>query len=198
MEYLRLFVARNAVMIGVLVFTIFFTAVLTTLAKGETRVLPEIHVVDGHAFAWRDNDKAPLKVYDPVAALEGSVRLADCVLYKTIYKGATWCFANKRNLDKFAKHTDAKARNPYVPFLGGRCTLGASWGRLWAPGDPTTARIYTDDRGSKIVVLQSHKKWVPVFNDAGPSEIMRLAEANYTLASTPVRIVPNDKLPAKK
>lgn len=162
---------------------------------GEPKELPEIIAFDGYAFAWQDNWKekdaakrGKLLVYDVVSAWHGKPVLADCGKFQTKLKGVTWCFKDEANRKVFETKTE-QGDNDYIPFAGGRCTAGASWGLLGARGDPTTARVLKDPFGEKILVLQSNKKWWIGFKDSD----LRRAMAIVNVASGP-RIVPNEEM----
>jgi|GEM_PF-5996419 len=165
------------------------------LAQEKPKQLPEIITFDGHGFAfkdnWQDKDKTkhgPLAVYDVVSAWDGHIQKADCAKFKTALKGATWCFASSENKTRFEKKTE-EGENAFLPFAGGRCALGMSWGTLTARGNPLSARVIVDDMDNAHLVLHGNVKWWWKFNDERFGQARRLL-----LAVSGPRIVPNDHI----
>lgn len=163
-------------------------------AEEKPKGVPEYVTFDGKGFAWQDNwrdkdvkKRGPVVVYDIVSAWKGHVTVADCSTFQTKLKGVTWCFASEDNLKAFNAKTD-DGENEYLPFAGGRCTLGVSWGLLGARGHPESARVITDPFGDAILVMHSNIKWWWQFKD----EDLKRAMLAYNIASGP-RIVPNEE-----
>lgn len=180
------------------------TAVLTiaalysSSASAQVKVYPEWSAHQGIAFSRITDEKTKtLEVYDVVSAwqLAGRPRLAHCDKWKTPLKGVFWCFASERNMQLFKDATESDGSNTYLPDLGGHCALGTSWGYPGPKGDPRTARIYTNERGEKVLVLQSAPKWVPVFEQHGWKSKYRVALAAFNVLKASGVIVPNDKAP---
>jgi YHS domain-containing protein len=173
---------------------VFFST--AALAQEKQKPLPEIMVNDGFAFSWKEDKKAKVVAYDVVTAWlnakKRGPKVADCDKYKTTFKGATWCFASEANLKKFSAKTDKDGNNSYVPFAGGRCALGTSWGRLGAMGDPRTARLIGGDL-EPMLVLQSNKKWWQTFEKEMFTRL-EVAQMRIDFATRLGDIVPNDKL----
>lgn len=81
-----------------------------------------------------------LVAYDLVAAYdEHMIVEANCAAYKATAKGVSWCFSNAANKTTFEAATQDNGNNQYLPFVGGHCSLGMSFGNLTARGDPRTA-----------------------------------------------------------
>lgn len=81
-----------------------------------------------------------LVAYDLVAAYdEHSILEANCSVFKSDVQGVSWCFSNAANKATFEAATQENGRNKYLPFVGGHCSLGMSFGNLTARGDPRTA-----------------------------------------------------------
>ncbi|MHB1086745.1 MAG: hypothetical protein ACYCZ0_03290 [Minisyncoccota bacterium] len=166
-------------------------------AAEEKKPLLEIVVNDGVAFSWRKHEKGARIDYDIVSAWQnakkgGGPDVADCDKYQTKLKGAMWCFASAANLKKFLAETDKDGENAYLPFAGGRCALGASWGRLQAPGDPRTARVIDGDLGP-MLILHSAEKWWPMFKKDMFTRL-QIAQMRLDFAVRLGDIVPNEKL----
>jgi hypothetical protein len=190
---MRHLLSTGALALGVLVAS--FTASITRSALADEKELPtpEIMVNEGIAFSWKEDDKVKPVAYDVVSAWKDTdPKHADCQKYSTQLKGATWCFASEANLKSFIAKTDKDGDNTYIPFAGGRCALGASWGRLRAKGDPRTARIVQGDQGP-ILVLQSAEKWWPMFKHEMFTRI-QVAQMRLDFAKRVGDVVPNDKL----
>jgi hypothetical protein len=172
------------------------STITPTRAEEPKKPLLEIVVNDGVAFSWKKHEKGKRIDFDVVSAWEnakngGEPAVADCDKFSTQLKGATWCFATAANLKRFLAETDKDGENSYLPFVGGRCALGASWGRLQAAGDPRSARIVQGDLGP-MLVLHSHKKWWSVFSK---NEFVRMqvAQMRVDFAMRVGDIVPNEK-----
>jgi len=94
------------------------------------------------AQAQRSEVYAPggkaIKGYDPVAFFTDSkpVMGVDSLSYS--WKGATWLFANRSNLQRFKDHPEK-----YAPQYGGYCAYGTSQGHK-APTDVSTWTILHD------------------------------------------------------
>jgi hypothetical protein len=169
----------------------------TAVTAEEKKPPTEIVVNDGIAFSWRKHEKGSHIAYDIVSAWQnarkgGQPDVADCDKYQTKLKGATWCFASAANLKRFLVETDKDGENTYLPFAGGRCALGASWGRLQAPGDPRTARVIDGDLGP-MLVLHSAEKWWPMFKKDMFTRL-QVAQMRLDFATRLGDIVPNEKL----
>ncbi len=168
------------------------------VAKEDKKPLTEIVVNDGVAFSWKKHEKGARVDYDVVSAWlnaekGGQPDVADCDKYQTRLKGVTWCFKSAANLKKFLAETDKDGENSYLPFAGGRCALGASWGRLQAPGDPRSARVIQGDLGP-MLVLHSAEKWWPMFKKDMFTRL-QIAQMRVDFATRIGDIVPNDKVP---
>jgi hypothetical protein len=168
-------------------------ATSATAAEKEKPKPTEVIANDGIAFSRVEGEKDQKKViaYDVMSAWKNrEPRVADCDAYSSRLKSVIWCFASAANKTAFDKATDKEGDNKYLPFAGGRCALGTSWGYLNAKGDPRTARILQHDLGP-ILVLQSQQKWWPTFSDK--NEASRLADAQivYSIAKMTGHIVPN-------
>lgn len=182
MQPLKAFIALGAILIAL---------ISDATAQTNQEKLPEIVHNDGYAFSWKEKDK--LTVYDVVSAWNSRhAQVADCAKHSTKLKGVTWCFANDANLKKFIAKTDKNGDNEYLPFVGGRCALGASWNRLKAKGDPRTARIVQADLGP-VLVLQSHQKWWATFKYERFAR-MGQAEMYLNFATRLGDVVPNDSI----
>jgi YHS domain-containing protein len=157
--------------------------------------LPEIITFKGKGFAfipnWQDEDESkhgPLIVYDVVSAWGGGILEADCAKFQVKLKGAEWCFANAANKSRFEKNTTKGGDNSFLPFAGGRCALGMSWGTLLARGDPLSARVIVDDMRNAHLVMHGNVKWWWKFTNKEFGEARRLL-----LAVSGPRIVPNNE-----
>ena len=81
-----------------------------------------------------------LVAFDLVAAYdEHAIVVADCAQFKAKVQGVDWCFASASNKTTFEAATQDNGNNQYLPFVGGHCALGMSFGNLTARGDPRTA-----------------------------------------------------------
>ncbi len=81
-----------------------------------------------------------LVAYDLVAAYdEHMIVEANCNAFKSSAQGVDWCFLSAANQTTFETATQDNGRNKYIPFVGGHCALGMSFGNLTARGDPRTA-----------------------------------------------------------
>lgn len=81
-----------------------------------------------------------LVAYDLVAAYdEHMIVEANCGAFKATVQGVGWCFSSAANKTTFEEATQDNGRNLYLPFVGGHCALGMSFGNLMARGDPRTA-----------------------------------------------------------
>ncbi len=166
-----------------------------SLAQEKPKDLPEIITFEGHGFAFKDNwqnkDKTKhgsLVVYDVVSAWDGHILKGNCVKFEVALKGAKWCFASAENKTRFEKKTE-DGENDFLPFAGGRCALGMSWGTLMARGNPLSARVIVDDMGDAHLVMHGNVKWWWRFNDDRFGQARRLL-----LAVSGPRIVPNEQL----
>lgn len=163
-------------------------------AAEKNKPATEIIVNDGIAFSRTEGEKERKKViaYDVVSAWQDSQpQVANCDKFSATLKGAKWCFATEVNKSAFLKATDKDGYNELLPFIGGRCALGASWGRIAAEGDPRTARIIQADLGP-ILVLQSAQKWWPMFEKHIFTRL-QTAGMRFDFAKRVGDIVPNDK-----
>lgn len=168
----------------------------------KMEIHPEVINWGGVTFAWpkRRGEKDyeykvgdALLVYDVVEALDQeTLAQATCTEFSLQHKGATWCFANAKNLAAFKKSIDKDGDSTYEPVFGGRCTLGTSWGIQSPNGDPRTFEVH-DYRGDKRLVLQSHNKWKEKFR--GNTELnFRFADGYYRVYQTVGAILPNTDL----
>lgn len=114
-------------------------ALLTISAPGFAQQIPDAIInVDGIGFARMIDDR--LVAFDLVAAYdEHAIVEADCNAFKADAKGVNWCFSNADNQATFEAATEENGNNKYLPFVGGHCALGMSFGNLTARGDPRTA-----------------------------------------------------------
>ena len=81
-----------------------------------------------------------LVAYDLVSAYdEHAITVADCAAFKSKVQGVSWCFSSAESKEAFDEATEENGRNHYLPFVGGHCALGMSFGNLTARGDPRTA-----------------------------------------------------------
>lgn len=78
---------------------------------------------------------AAIKGYDAVAYFNQSKPVKGSKEYSTTWKGATWYFSSKENLDAFKMSPDK-----YAPQYGGYCAYGLSQGHK-APIDPAAWTI---------------------------------------------------------
>lgn len=172
------------------------------LAQETPKPRPEIMVRDGKAFTFQERLKEgekepntnPVVVYDVVDPWnKRKPRIADCGKFQTTLKGVTWCFASAANLKKFAAATDKDGNNPFIPLVGGRCTLAAALGLFDIYGDPRTARIAMDKLGRKVLILHGSEKWWTTFNKER-STLLANAVSNWNMLRSPGPIIPNDKL----
>lgn len=93
---------------------------------------------DGVGFSRMADGK--LVAYDLVAAYdEHMIVEADCGAFTSKVQGVSWCFSSAANKTTFEAATQDNGRNQYLPFVGGHCALGMSFGNLTARGDPRTA-----------------------------------------------------------
>ena len=176
-------------------------------AQETPKPRPEIMVRDGKAFTFQEKQKAEEKgpntnriiPFDIVSAWDNAEKgrepaMANCERFQTTLRGVIWCFRNERNLARFAAATDKDGNNPFVPLVGGRCTLAAALGLFDIYGDPRTARIATDKLGRKVLILHGSEKWWTTFNKER-STLLANAVSNWNMLRSPGQIVPNDKLP---
>ncbi|MBP9669429.1 MAG: hypothetical protein KBE09_04025 [Candidatus Pacebacteria bacterium] len=111
----------------------------------------DIFTIEGIAFAYQDvleegkngaPDKlGPVVALDVVAALDDDnpTVVADCSTFKTMHKGALWCFASAEHLARFSASRDKEGTSKYEPAFGGYCALGLSRMNAKVPGaDPRT------------------------------------------------------------
>jgi len=173
-----------------LIFIFLSIIIFGLTAQAAEKPVPEIIVNNGIAFSWQEEDNAPVVAYDVVSAWKHrEPAVADCGKYSTMFKGAKWCFANATDETAFIKAIDKDGDNKYVPFVGGRCALGTSWGRLGAKGDPRTGRIIDSDLGP-VLVLQSAQKWWPTF-ERHLFTRMEIARMRFDFGKRVGDIVPN-------
>lgn len=110
----------------------FFAAALVGLALGVAVPAPA-HAADPvYTSIW--NSKA-VSGYDVVAYFSQGKPVKGSSSYTTKYKGATWYFASKQNLDAF-KANPAK----YAPQYGGYCAWAMAMGKT-ASADPKYWKI---------------------------------------------------------
>jgi YHS domain-containing protein len=95
-----------------------------------------------HGNAQRSELFAPggtaINGYDAVAFFKESKPVKGSVMYSYQYKGATWLFSSKEDLDTFMKSPEK-----YEPQYGGYCAYGTSQGHK-APTQPDTWTIVND------------------------------------------------------
>jgi hypothetical protein len=114
-------------------------ALLAISTPGLAQEIPDAIInIDGIGFARMIDDR--LVAFDLVAAYdEHAIVEADCSSFKANVKGVSWCFSSASNQATFEAATQENGNNKYLPFVGGHCALGMSFGNLAARGDPRTA-----------------------------------------------------------
>lgn len=119
-----------------------FATVATLLVLSFSALAQEIPDaiinIDGVGFSRMIDDR--FVAFDLVAAYdEHAIVEADCGAFKADVKGVSWCFSSADNKATFDAATQENGNNKYLPFVGGHCALGMSFGNLTAKGDPRTA-----------------------------------------------------------
>ena len=106
------------------------------LSFGALGASPALAVID-QSTAAIDTDEAGVAMqgYDPVAYFTNGAPTKGDARFKLEHDGATYLFANARNLKKFKANPNA-----YLPQYGGFCAMGASLGRKFE-GDPKVWKI---------------------------------------------------------
>ncbi len=119
-------------------FTLMLASSLVCVNAAAQDVPDAIINVDGVGFARMIEGE--FVAFDLVAAYdEHSIVEANCSQFKARAKGVDWCFSSAQNQATFESATQDNGSNPYIPFVGGHCALGMSFGNLAARGDPRTA-----------------------------------------------------------
>ena len=109
-----------------------------------------------------------IRGYDPVAFFTDSKPVMGADSLSFSWKGATWQFANRQNLQRFKANPEK-----YAPQYGGYCAYGMSEGHK-APTDPNAWTIVND----KLYLNYSPKvkeMWIK-----NPSERIEMANKNWT------------------
>lgn len=97
-------------------------------------------IIANEGIGFSRMEEGKVIAYDLVAAYDThQVVIADCSAHKADHQNVTWCFSSAANMDTFVAATGENGRNPYIPFVGGHCSLGVSLGNFVARGDPRTA-----------------------------------------------------------
>lgn len=97
-------------------------------------------IINNEGIGFSRMADGDLIAYDLVSAYDDhTIVEADCDAYQSEVQGVTWCFSSAKNLTAFNAATQENGRNKYLPFVGGHCALGMSFGNLVARGDPRTA-----------------------------------------------------------
>lgn len=146
-------------------------------------------------------EKSKVIAYDPVAAFNDRIAVADCTRYETAYRGVTWCFESDKNLNTFVAQETAKGaslRDRYLPMFGGRCSYGVSNGKLTPEGDPRTAlRIHFGERAQDARVFLNGSMDARA-NFLGHTEARIASAQHYWWAAQHLGLlVPNDQYVAR-
>lgn len=97
-------------------------------------------IINNNGIGFSRMADGELIAYDLVAAYdEHMIVEANCNAFKSSVQGVEWCFSSAANQKTFETATQDNDRNKYIPFVGGHCALGMSFGNLIARGDPRTA-----------------------------------------------------------
>ena len=97
-------------------------------------------IIANEGIGFSRMEEGKVIAYDLVDAYDShKITVADCAAHKADHQSVTWCFASAENMSKFVAATGDNGRNPYIPFVGGHCSLGMSLGNFVARGDPRTA-----------------------------------------------------------
>ncbi|MDO8270986.1 MAG: hypothetical protein Q7U82_03575 [Gammaproteobacteria bacterium] len=97
-------------------------------------------IIANEGIGFSRMEEGKVIAYDLVDAYDThKITVADCAAHKADHQSVTWCFASAENQSKFIAATGENGRNPYIPFVGGHCSLGMSLGNFVARGDPRTA-----------------------------------------------------------
>lgn len=110
--------------------------------------------------------------YDTVAYFKVNKAVEGLNKYSTEYKGATWLFSNKENLDAFVADPEK-----YAPQYGGYCAYAISKNKT-ASGDPELWSILDNklylsynedivkkwDKDKKNIVVNADKNWPKVLD----------------------------------
>lgn len=116
------------------------TAVLSIMCSSAlAQQVPDAIInIDGVGFSRMIDGS--FVAFDLVAAYDDhTIVESDCSTYKADAKGVSWCFSSAENKATFEAATQENGNNKYLPFVGGHCALGMSFGNLTAKGDPRTA-----------------------------------------------------------
>jgi len=110
--------------------------------------------------------------YDTVAYFKVSKAVKGSSKYSTEYKGATWLFSSKENLEAFVADPEK-----YAPQYGGYCAYAISKDKT-ASGDPELWSILDDklylnynesilkkwDKDKQNIVMKADKNWPAVLD----------------------------------
>ena len=100
-----------------------------------------------------DKQGVAIKGFDPVAYFTQSAPIAGSEKFSTTYKGATYHFANAKNLDAFKANSEK-----FVPQYGGFCAMGVALGKK-LDGDPQAWRV-VDNKLYLNLNKDVQKKWL--------------------------------------
>ena len=116
-----------------------FATLLGFAAPTFAQQIPDA-IINNDGIGFSRMADGNLVAYDLVAAYdEHMIVEANCEAFKATAKGVSWCFSNATNKATFEAATQDNGNNQYLPFVGGHCSLGMSFGNLTARGDPRTA-----------------------------------------------------------
>ena len=116
-----------------------FAALFLVGAPALAQQLPDA-IINNDGIGFSRMADGNLVAYDLVAAYdEHMIAEANCGAFKSNVKGVNWCFSSAANKTTFEAATQENGSNQYLPFVGGHCALGMSFGNLTARGDPRTA-----------------------------------------------------------
>ncbi len=116
-----------------------FATLLGFSAAAFAQQMPDA-IINNDGIGFSRMADGNLVAYDLVAAYdEHMIVEANCGAFKATAKGVSWCFSSAANKTTFEAATQDNGSNQYLPFVGGHCALGMSFGNLTARGDPRTA-----------------------------------------------------------
>ena len=111
-----------------------FATLLGFSAAAFAQQMPDA-IINNDGIGFSRMADGNLVAYDLVAAYdEHMIVEANCGAFKATAKGVSWCFSSATNKTTFEAATQDNGSNQYLPFVGGHCALGMSFG-----GDPRTA-----------------------------------------------------------
>lgn len=116
-----------------------FAALLGMTAPALAQQIPDA-IINNNGIGFSRMADGNLVAYDLVAAYDDNMIVeANCDAFQSSVQGVNWCFSSAANKTTFEAATQENGRNQYLPFVGGHCSLGMSFGNLTARGDPRTA-----------------------------------------------------------